>query len=252
MRSRDLVEKQFAEFYDLYVADFQQDIPIYRDVAAKFPGAVLEAGCATGRVLARLAQAGHEVHGIDTSREMLDLAREKVRPFKDRARAFDHDLRSAALPTGFHSILATLYSFNTLIDVEEQRLFLRHARHSLRSPGVIVIDCFYPLSMVRPETQGEWREIEREVGERRIQVRDRRDMLTPLLERRTQVFRIDGGPEATFVTHRRYAPPSMLATLLEEAGFEGILWARGYDLSTARAIEPDDRPGGPFLLIAEC
>jgi SAM-dependent methyltransferase len=252
MQSRDLVEKQFAEFYDLYVADFHQDIPIYRDVAAKFSGPVLEAGCATGRVLARLAQAGFEVHGIDTSREMLDLAREKIRPFKDRARAFDHNLRSSALPTGFHSVLATLYSFNSLIDVEEQRLFLRHARQSLYSPGVIVIDCFYPRSLVRPETEGEWREIERDVGEQRIHVRDRRDMLTPLLERRTQVFRIDSGPEATVVTHRRYAPPGMIANLLEEAGFEGILWAQNYDLSTARAIEPDDRPGGPFLIIAEC
>jgi ubiquinone/menaquinone biosynthesis C-methylase UbiE len=41
-------------------------------------GRALDAACGTGRVTARLAQAGHEVVGIDTTPEMLERARTHV------------------------------------------------------------------------------------------------------------------------------------------------------------------------------
>lgn len=251
MLDRSAVEKLYAEFYDLYVADFQRDVPVYRDLVAKANGPVLEVGCATGRTLAHLAESGQEVHGIDTAREMLEIARRRMRPHRANTRVFDHDLRASALPGEYAAAIAPRHSFNWLIDIEEQRRFLRHLRQSLRSTGVVVIDCFYPLGLARPETQGEWREIERTVDGCKIVVRDRREMLTPLLERRTQVFRMDDAEPAEATTHRRYVPPYQLSQLLAEAGFEGVLWARDYDLQTAEAIEPDSRPAGPFLVIAE-
>jgi hypothetical protein len=76
-------------------------------------------------------------------------------------------------------------------------------------------------------------------------------MLNPLLERRTQRWRIDGGPERETVTHRRYVSPQQATQLLEEAGFENPSWAQGYDLSSCRAARPDDRPSGPFLILAD-
>jgi SAM-dependent methyltransferase len=252
MRDRNQSERLYAQFVDLYTSDFTSDLPIYRELVAKFPGPVLEAGCATGRVIARLARDGHQVYGIETSRPMIELARERLRPWRERARVSYHDLRSAPPATGFSTVLVTLYGFNSLIDVEEQRRFLRHARQSLGSPGVIAIDCFCPLAHVRAETEGQWREIEREVAGHRLHVRDRRQMLTPLLERRTQVFRVDGGKPSEAVAHRRYCPPSNVAALLEEAGFDEVVWVRGYDFGSAGPVEADARPDGPFLLIAEC
>lgn len=42
------------------------------------PGAsVLDAGCGTGRVAARLAELGHEVVGVDVDSAMVDVARER-------------------------------------------------------------------------------------------------------------------------------------------------------------------------------
>jgi SAM-dependent methyltransferase len=41
-------------------------------------GRALDAACGTGRVSAHLAAAGHDVLGVDTTPEMLDLARAKV------------------------------------------------------------------------------------------------------------------------------------------------------------------------------
>jgi SAM-dependent methyltransferase len=251
MGRRDSVERQYAQFFDLYVSGFESDIPIYLDLAAKYPGAALEVGCGTGRVTEHLARAGHEVVGLETSRGNLAAARERCRPYADRVRLSDHDLRHHALPESFHAVFVPLYTFNSLIDLEEQRLFLRHTRNSMRDPGIVVLDCFCPLSLVAPAEVGKWRVIERTSRGHQLEVRDRRDMLNPLLEQRTQIFRIDGGPECQVVTYRRYIAPAQVEELLAESGFDNICWTEEYDLETARRVAPEERPGGPFRVIAQ-
>ena len=246
-----MLERRFATFYSLFAGDFRDDIPLYIELAAKYPGAILEVGCRAGRITAHIAAAGHEVCAVDTSRPMLEIARQHLRPWEDRVRVADFDLRQGALYEGFHAVFATGYAFNKLIEVEEQRLFLRHVIRSMQTPGVLALDLFCPLSMLRPDAVGEWRRVERRCGEQVVVCRDRRDMLTPLLERRTQVFSIDGGPKTEMVTHRRYVSPQQTKTLLEESGLENVRWVRGYDLSTVGPIAPDDRPRGPFLLLAD-
>jgi len=251
MRNRELAERRFAEFHRLYTQDFDRDFPIYLDLAGKAPGPVLEIGCQTGRVTARLAAAGHEVVGIDTHRPMLEAARDRVAPWPDHARVQDFDLRHRALSERFNVCFISLHSFNRLIDVEEQRLFLRHLLRSMSSPGIVALDLFYPLSFARPDDASDWRRIEREVDGRSLVVPDRREMLTPLLERLTQRYRIDGAPEQSMETHRRYIPPQAVAALLAEGGFDQIRWLEGYDSATIKPIDPDASPQAPFMVIAE-
>jgi SAM-dependent methyltransferase len=53
--------------------------PVVRQIVADLPrGAALDAACGTGRYSAVLAEAGHHVTGVDTSPEMLNIARRKV------------------------------------------------------------------------------------------------------------------------------------------------------------------------------
>lgn len=245
------MERRFAEFQSLWVADFRADIPLYLDLAAKYADPVLEIGCGTGRVLRRLGEHGYEALGVDVSRPMLEIARRALEPWQDRVRLADFDFRQAALFEKFHVVLASLYTFNHLIDVEEQRLFLRHVTRCMKSPGVLALDLFCPLPMMRPETNGQWREIERTVQGHVLRLRDRREMLTPLLERRTQAFSIDGSPEAEHMSHRRFVPAQHAEQLLVEAGFESVRYLQGYDPSSARAPGEGERPLGPYQLIAE-
>ncbi len=250
MAQRQSIQRRFAEFYKLYAGDFQADIPIYLDFAAKHPGPVLEVGCGTGRVAAHLACAGHEVHGIDVSRDALEVAQQHLKPWDDRARVQDLDLRAQPLGERFHVAFVTLYFFNSLIDIEEQRLFLRNLRASMRGPGIVAVDFFCPLARQRPDESGKWRELERTVGERRVRLRDKREMLTPLLERRTQIFQIDHAEPSEVVTHRRYVPPSQAARLIEEAGFEKPRWFQGYDLASLGPVSDEDSPTQPFMILA--
>ena len=179
---------------------------------------VIDVACGTGRVTAHLAAAGYRVHAIDISRPMLEVAKENLRPWARHARVYDFDLRHRPIGESFPVILVTLHTFNYLIDAEEQRCFLRHLRRSMASPGIVALDLFCPLFLIRPEGVDEWKEIERTYDDRRLVVRDRRETLTPLLERRTQIFRMNGGPEVEMVTHRRYLPPTV-------ARFEGNVMA---------------------------
>jgi SAM-dependent methyltransferase len=243
-------ERKFAEFYNLYTAQFKHDVAVYLDLAAKFEGPILEIGCATGRVIGHLAAAGHQVHGIDTSRPMLELARRHLEPLEARASIADFDLRSAPLAERFGVALAPLFAFNALIDIEEQRLFLRHLVRSLEPGALLVLDLFCPVSLVRGMA-AQTKEIEYSVAGRQLRVRDRREMLTPLLERRTQCFRMDAGPETEVVSHRRYVPPFYAASLLAESGFENLRWILNYDLSSQGPIPDNATPGGPFMVIAE-
>lgn len=251
MQELNSIHRRFAEFYRLYVQDFRRDIPLYLELAAKHGGPVLEVGCRTGRVAAHLGAAGWEVLGVDRVRPMLEVAVDQLRPWRDRVRVADFDLRRNPLPERFPVAFVTLFSFNDLIDVEEQRLFLRHLRQSMTSPGVVVLDLFCPLALVRPAEEAHWRELVRISSGRQITVRDKREMLTPLLERRVQDFRVEGGPEGVFTSHRRYLPPLQGAKLLGEAGFGRVNLVQNYDLSTAQSVGPQARPGGPFILLAE-
>ncbi len=249
MQGRNLIERRYAEFYRLYAAAFRADIPIYLEMAAKHPGPVLEVGCRTGRVAGALGRAGHQVLAIDTWRPMLELAVHDLRDCSEAVRIADFDLRRQPTPERHTVGLVTLFAFNDLIDVEEQRLFLRHLRSSLASPGIALLDLFCPLSVARPDQANETREIEFESGDHQLKVSDRREMLTPLLERRIRSFSVDDAPPLEHTSHRRFITPSLAANLLAEAGFDELCWVQGYDLSTLEPIPADSRATGPFLVI---
>ncbi len=67
-------ERLLAETYDEANATVRNpsgDRAFYATLADEVGGPVLEIGCGTGRVLAPIAAAGHEVLGVDPSPEML-------------------------------------------------------------------------------------------------------------------------------------------------------------------------------------
>src|SRR4051794_12212840 len=67
--TRDLPERSLLACYDRLVE------------GGLFParGAVLDAGCGTGQVSLPLAARGYEIRGIDISKEMVEIARAKLR-----------------------------------------------------------------------------------------------------------------------------------------------------------------------------
>jgi len=64
-----------ARYYDLDLLDHRDDIGLYLALAGRGDQSILELGCGTGRLAIPLAQAGHQVVGVDSDADMLARAR---------------------------------------------------------------------------------------------------------------------------------------------------------------------------------
>jgi SAM-dependent methyltransferase len=148
---------QFARLYDLEHRDFRDDIPLYHNLAMRCDGPVLELGCGSGRVCLSLAEAGFQVTGVDSSKEMLALAsrRAEERGLLDRVRLEQVDVRRMAFPAPFALILFPLNGFMHLLTVDDQQAALNNACRALLPGGILVIDLSNPHVIVNPQSDGQ-------------------------------------------------------------------------------------------------
>ncbi|MGA7671031.1 MAG: class I SAM-dependent methyltransferase [Nitrolancea sp.] len=143
----DSFYRDVAPLYDLEFDEFDADLDLYRGYAEIVGSPILELGCGTGRLLVPLAEAGYDVIGIDSSHEMLDLARKRVA---------DSGLTNAELIHGdmrelhnlasdcFRLVFCAVNSFLHLESRDDQLATLEAARRVLDDRGVLVIDVFHP------------------------------------------------------------------------------------------------------------
>jgi ubiquinone/menaquinone biosynthesis C-methylase UbiE len=113
---------------------------VYRRVAQLVCGPnVLDLGCGTGNMTARLTRLGLCVIGVDLSPEMLAVARHKIPPGMSvrlvqtgAAELIDN------FPAGSFDTIVSILMFSELSDAE-QRLVLRQCRSLLRPGGRLIL-----------------------------------------------------------------------------------------------------------------
>jgi SAM-dependent methyltransferase len=96
---------------------------------------LLELGCGTGSILARLPSVPH-LSGIDRSPAMLEVARRKV----PGARLIEDDIRTFSLDERFDVIICVFDSLNHLLDFDEWRATFARVRDHLVEGGLFVFD----------------------------------------------------------------------------------------------------------------
>jgi ubiquinone/menaquinone biosynthesis C-methylase UbiE len=131
----------YAETYDDSVPDWPGEIDFYRALAAKArrdDGSVLEIACGTGRVAIRLAQDGAKVVGLDLSRKMIEVAKQKSKELGN-VRWFQGDMRAFRLEEKFNLALVPGHSFQNLNTPQDQVACLRCIKRHLNPTGLIVI-----------------------------------------------------------------------------------------------------------------
>ena len=151
-------ERLVARTYDSIYAvirDPSGDSAFYCSMAEEIGGPLLELGCGTGRVLLESAETGLECVGLDASKEMLDVLREKNPPENVslvQARIEDFDLGLGR----FRLITAPFRAMQHLLDPQSQLAALGNIRRHLASEGVFVFDVFDPnLAAIAVEEEPE-------------------------------------------------------------------------------------------------
>ena len=135
-----------ADYYDLDVAGYDEDIPLYENLGRRHDLPILEVGVGTGRAAIPLARAGLRVLGIDRSEAMLAVARRKVEAepkasgVRERLTLVQGDITCFSLEERFGLIFSSLGGFLHLHTQEEQLKALECARRHLAPDGLVVMD----------------------------------------------------------------------------------------------------------------
>jgi SAM-dependent methyltransferase len=135
--------------YDLFTGAglLAGDVAFYLDCARRFGGPILELGTGTGRVLIPLAEAGHEVVGLDLSPAMLGVAKAYLGRQPDaaaRVRLVEGDMTDFDLGQRFALALIAARSFQHVTSPAGQRATLRCVRRHMVPGGHLILDLFDP------------------------------------------------------------------------------------------------------------
>jgi SAM-dependent methyltransferase len=141
---------------------------------------ILDVGCGTGRVLARLVQAGHKGTGIDISEPMLEYARFQ-HPELDIAYG---DMRSFNLGKSFDVITCVGSTFTYNLSNADVHKSLENFRKHLRDEGLLVLDILNASRFLSSEAFNERMETEVSQGNFHAKAVSRH-----ILNRRRQSFR---------------------------------------------------------------
>jgi SAM-dependent methyltransferase len=153
-----------ARLYDPWSARVTEDVEFYVEEARRAGGTVVELACGTGRITVPIAQAGIRVIGVDSSRCMLEVARERVRAAgADVLVELRHgDLREPPVPERVPLVLVPFRSLLHLLTEAERARAFAAIRELLLPGGRLVFDVFAPSADDVEATHGRW--LEREPG----------------------------------------------------------------------------------------
>ncbi len=122
-------------WHDLECGSYQEDLPLWRALAAEYGDPVLDIGAGTGRIALDLARSGHRIVALDHDEQLVaELAR--------RAAGLDveavvADARDFDLGQEFALCIVPMQTIQLLGGSEARIRFLRCARRHLRDGGVL-------------------------------------------------------------------------------------------------------------------
>lgn len=134
-----------AQFYDLDNRKIVKvDIPFYMDYTAAVTGPILELACGTGRLTIPMAEAGHEMWGLEYSETMLQQFERKrsqlPAPVANRIHLIHGDMSQFELNKEFPLILLPNRSFQLLLEEKLERSCLQVIHRHLAAEGTFIID----------------------------------------------------------------------------------------------------------------
>jgi SAM-dependent methyltransferase len=150
MTADDDVAAAFARFYDLDLDEDPGDLDLYRALARRTGGPILELGVGTGRLAVALAADGYDVTGVDSDPAMLaraDVRAQAAGPaVAGRLTLVEGDMAAMRLSAGDRYRLAfiALNSLMLLGTRERQAAAVATLAAHLAPGGMAVVDVWLP------------------------------------------------------------------------------------------------------------
>ena len=244
----------YAAIADLYAAEHERwddDLAMYRHLAERSGGPILDLACGTARVGRDLAAAGFEVRGIDASPALLAIAGRRAQERGLRIELERGDMRRLPPRVEFNGVFCALDSFLHLTSMQDQLDTLRGALGVLKSGGILALDVFNPsLDRLAAwdgvlRTQGVFQDLggtdvthlvswEVDPGEQRIDALHMYDAIRADGQLRRRVTRMQ----------LRYVHRFELELALRWAGFAQI------ETYGSEALDPFDGEGDRLIVVA--
>jgi SAM-dependent methyltransferase len=137
--------KAFARFYDTIYQELRDDTDhqFFLDKIAAANCKVLEIGVGTGRFFIDALNSGADAYGIDVSREMLNVLKNKLSP-ANHHRVGQQSITNFHFKEKFNLILAPFRVMMHVLEKENQLKALNNVFNHLAPEGTFIFDTFVP------------------------------------------------------------------------------------------------------------
>ena len=143
MKASEFYTGLVAEMYDALVS-YRAPVAFYAELIRKGGEPALEIGCGTGHPLLDLVEQGLDVHGLDSSRDMLAKCEAKAEARDLRVRLYQQEMQGFALPTRYRTIFFAGASFMLLTEAHDSERTLERIHHHLQPGGQAIIPLYVP------------------------------------------------------------------------------------------------------------
>lgn len=136
--------KLCAEFYDAHKKFASPKEVDFYEQFIKIGGKTLEAMSGSGRLQIPLVLKGHEVHGVDSSKIMLDRCKNRASQLSIQIVLFEQSLDLMLLPHTYDTVTIAVGSFQLITDKDKALNALKNIRAHMKVDGNLLIDFFVP------------------------------------------------------------------------------------------------------------
>jgi SAM-dependent methyltransferase len=123
-------------WHDVECGSYTADLPLWRELAARAGGPVLELGAGTGRVALDLAELGHAVTALDAEPELLGELAARATAAGLEIETLHGDARRLELERRFALVIAPMQFLQVVGGPAERTAVLRRVGRALRAGGL--------------------------------------------------------------------------------------------------------------------